>query len=534
MLRRLILVPVLVLAVALVVPGAPAGAAPASAAPASAAPLLPSADPFYTWSGPLGAVPRGTVLRTRSVTLAVNGSTTPVQATQLLYRTVGGLGQPTVTVTTVIRPTQTLNEPAAAVRIVSWQTFYDALGSECDPSYTFRGGNPSYSEGSEEEALIAPYLASGDTIVVSDYEGEDLEWGAGQESGEDTLDGIRAAENFLSVPEATTPVAMVGYSGGSIATQWAGELAPSYAPRLDLVGAADGGVPVDFAHNLAYINGSPDWSGVIPAVLVGVARAYHVDLSQYLSAYGKKITQQVAGGCINSFTGAYPGLKIQSLLEPQYQNFDSIPVFASIIDQLIMGSDGTPREPQLLGVGNVDGTGDGVMVAADVEALAHEYCQRGVDVQFYQYNGDSHTQAAIPFEAEAEAFVRERLAGLPVASNCSSVGAGNSLAPLAISSAPSGAPAAAPPSSSPPGATAGGAPSAAGGGAPAARSGTLPLTGIDSALYLFFALGLLMDGLLLVGVARQIRPAWAGRAAGRAVSGSRFPRPPLSGRRLGS
>jgi hypothetical protein len=480
----------------------------ATGAAAATGPLLPSADPFYNWSGPLAGVPDGTVLRSRSVTLAANGTSTPVEATQLLYRTVGGLGQPEVTVTTVIRPTQALKEPSAAVRIVSWQTFYDALGSECDPSYTFRGGNPSYSEGSEEEALIAPYLASGDTIVVSDYEGEDLEWGAGRESGEDTLDGIRAAENYLSVPEATTPVAMVGYSGGSIATEWAAELAPAYAPHLDLVGSAGGGVPVDFAHNLSYINGSPDWSGVIPAVLVGVGRAYHIDLSQYLSAYGEKIVQQVAGGCINSFTGAYPGLKVQSLLKPQYQDFDSIPIFASIIDQLIMGSDGTPTEPQLLGVGNADGTGDGVMVAADVEALAHEYCQRGVNVQFYQYKGDSHTEAAIPFEAEAEVFVRQRLAGLPVVSNCSSVGAGNSLAPLPTSSSPP------PPSatstatttagtSAPAGAPGGGAPSTlAAVGSPA---GTLPMTGTDTTLYVFFAAGLLADGLLLVGVARRMR-----------------------------
>ena len=37
---------------------------------------------------------------------------------------------------------------------------------------------------------------------------------------------------------------MLGYSGGAIATEWAAELAPSYAPEVNerLIGAAIGGV----------------------------------------------------------------------------------------------------------------------------------------------------------------------------------------------------------------------------------------------------------------------------------------------------
>ena len=133
--------------------------------------------------------------------------------------------------------------------------------------------------GAEEEQIILGYVAAGDTVVVPDYEGEQLDWAAGQESGYDTLDGIRAAENLLGTPEASTPVGMVGYSGGSIATEFASELAPTYAPGLDIVGTAEGGVPVDFFHNLTYINGSPAWSGVIPAVLVSLSRAFHVTFS---------------------------------------------------------------------------------------------------------------------------------------------------------------------------------------------------------------------------------------------------------------
>jgi hypothetical protein len=399
----------------------------ASAAGARAAgPALPSNDPFYRYSGPLSVVAPGTVLRQRTVTLAEAGMSTPATATQVLYRTTGELGQPTATVATVIRP---LTQPLLT-RIVSYQTAYDALGSQCDPSYTLRGGNSSYGTAQAEEQVILAYVALGDTVVVPDYEGERLDWGAGQESGYGTLDGIRAAEHLLKVPAHSTRAAMVGYSGGSIATEFATELASTYAPELDLVGAAEGGIPVDMFHNLAYVNGSPSWSGVIPAVLLSVGRAFGVSFTQFLSPYGVKVANQVRHGCINNFLGSYPGLKIQRLLKPRFQNVRKLPAFVQVTDRLIMSRTGTPKMPLFVGVGNADGTGDGVMVSKDVEALAHTYCKRGVSVQFNEYKGDDHTNAAIKFEPAAVTFVTQRLAGIAVMNGCSSIGVGNSLAPI--------------------------------------------------------------------------------------------------------
>jgi Secretory lipase len=421
--RRMLMVVAGVLATILV--GAPAAVA--------ASPALPSNDPFYTYSGSLANVAPGTVLRHRTVSVAENGSSTPITATQVLYRTTGELGQPTATVATILRPTSQV----LVTKIVSYQTAYDALGSECDPSYTLQGGNPSYSTAQDEEQIILAYVAAGYTVVVPDYEGVHLDWAAGQESGYNTLDGIRAAENQLGVPQGSTPAGMVGYSGGSIATEFASELAPKYAPGLDILGTAEGGVPVDFFHNLAYINGSPDWSGVIPAVIVALSRAFNVNLDKYLSPYGLQVTNQVKGECINNFLGTYPGLTYQKLAAPQYQNIDTVAPEVTITNHLIMSRTGTPRGPLFIGVGNADGTGDGVMVAKDDEALAHTYCQRGVSVQFNVYNGDTHTNAAVPFEQGALQFLSQRLSGQAVPNGCGSIGAGNSLAPVALQHAAS-------------------------------------------------------------------------------------------------
>ena len=340
--------------------------------------LLPGQDSFYKYSGttPLVDIKPGTVLKKRSVNVALGGSNTPVTAEQLLYRTAGELGDPTVTVTTVLKPATGIVLP----RIVSYLSFYDALGAECDPSYTLTGGNPGAAnkqQAEEEEGIILGYLANDLIVTVPDFEGTNLEWTAGHEAGYDTLDAVRATESYLGLG-ASTPVGLTGYSGGSIAAEWASELAPTYAPTLHIVGVAEGGIPVDFAHNLNYINGSPGWSGVLPAALVALARAYRIDLAPYLSSYGAQLASQVQEACIGSFFGAYPGLTIQKLLKPQYQDIFKVPAFVQVMNNLIMGTvPGHPKGPLLMVVGNADGTGDGIMIKNDVEGLAHEYCQQG-------------------------------------------------------------------------------------------------------------------------------------------------------------
>jgi hypothetical protein len=384
----------------------------------------PGSDPFYRWSGSLAQVAPGTVLRRRTVTLtpAVGGVTT---ATQVLYRTTTQLGKPSVTVTTIIAPAQTTGAP----KLVSYQTAYDALGAQCDPSYTLAGGNDS--SGSAETAIMAQFIAKGDTVVVSDYEGENLAFGAGQQSGYGTLDGIRAAEHVLRAP-TSTPVGMIGYSGGSIASQFASELAPKYAPKLRIVGVAEGGIPVDFAHNLAYTDGSPVWSATTPGILVGISRAFGLKLGPLQSPYGRTLARAVGSLCLGQYLGKYPGLRVKQLFQPAFADFDKVPAFATVTNDLIMGRSGTPKGPLLMGVGNADGTGDGVMIANDVAALAHQYCRRGVNVTFNEYKGDDHTAAAPPFLLAAIPFLQSRLDGQAVSNGCAAVPVGNSLAPLKV------------------------------------------------------------------------------------------------------
>lgn len=361
-------------------------------------------------------------MRTRTIAFAGGTATTPMKTVQLLYVTTDELGCRTVSVVTAFQP---LGEPASTpTRLFSYQTSYDALGAQCDPSYALKAG----TEG--ETGFIRDNVAAGYTVVMADYEGEGAAYGVGQLSGYETLDAIRAAERWLGVPEVSTPVGMLGYSGGAVATEFASELAPTYAPHLDIVGVAEGGIPVDLFHELAYID-KPDssWTGQIPSYLDGLARGFDIrDLNKYFTPKGIAAANADQTQCSGTFTG----LTTQQLFKPQYQDIESVPVFVRIFDDLIMSRTGTPRGPLFIGNGLSDSIGDGVTVTKDVQELAYTYCHRGVPVEFHIYNGQNHSQAGNPFFEQAQAFLAQRFKDRPFHNGCAGIGPGNSIAPIPV------------------------------------------------------------------------------------------------------
>ncbi len=410
--------------------------------PVARAAVPPQQDPFYAYQGsiPLAKIAPGTVLKTRVLPYHVAGLALPVDAVQLLYRSTGEIGQPTVNVTSVLQPPLRLGPPT----VVSYQSFYDSLNPDDEPSYAISGGlTLGGLIPTAESGLIVPALLAGETVVVPDTEGENADFSAGPEYGINTLDSLRAALSSPATGLTGAPkIGLIGYSGGAIATEWAAELAPSYAPDVNahIVGAAMGGVLVDPVHNLRYVEGSTVWAGVIPMGLIGISRAFEVDLTPYLNEYGLELYDELQRASIVQVLGAYPGLSWGQLAKPQYPTPESVPVFVQLANQLIMGSRGTPTAPLFIGQGaggELEGTsgnkpgigpGDGVMIAGDVRSLAREYCGRGVPVQYVQYENLSHVPSALPWLPQATTWLAGRFAGQAPPQDCPQIAPGNSLA----------------------------------------------------------------------------------------------------------
>lgn len=421
--------------------GAPASLAQASPAQAVKAPARGS---FYRYTGStaLAQIKPGTVLKTRTLLYHVAGIAVPIRVVQLLYRSAGALGQPTANVTSVLEPPV----PPAAPRAVSYQSFYDSLNPADEPSVQIAGDVTLGGLITDAESVvIAPLLLQGYTVIVPDTEGQTADFSAGPEYGTNTLNSIRAATNSpLTGLTKATPVGMFGYSGGAIATDWAAQLAPAYAPDVNrqLVGAAEGGVLVDPAHNLTYVDGSSTWAGVIPVSIIGIARGFHIDITPYLSSYGRQLYDSLQNASIINVLGQYPGLTFAKLVKPQYANPASIPILVKVENELNTGRLGSPTIPMFIGQGAngiLEGTpgnkpgigpGDGVMVAGDVRTLARHFCASGTAVDYTQYNSLSHISTFSAWAPAALAWFNGLFAGGQAPNDCSQIPPGNSLAPV--------------------------------------------------------------------------------------------------------
>lgn len=409
-----------------------------------AAPAAADGPSFFTYSGsrPLSSFAPGAVLKTRTVPFHIAGIPLPVRAVQIVYRSTNATGEPVANVTSVLRPP---NGPTRGV--LSYQSAYDSLNPADGPSravagnfrlfdLTPRGRNIAVgnSFANSENSAVASFLAGGYAVNIPDTEGQDADFAAGPEYGMNTLDSLRAvkATGSTGVPR-TAKVALAGYSGGAIASNWAAILAPSYAPEInrDLIGVAQGGLLVNPARNLKYASGSIGWGGVVGMAIVGIARAYHIDFNPYTTPFGKQVARQLSDASIlNAF---YPGLRFDQLVRPQFRNPNSIPEYVVAANKVNMGTAPIPTIPMYIAQGAngiIEGTapgppsigpGDGVMITGDVRALSRRYCDAGVPIRYEQYDLLSHIPTFLAWLANSVGWLLDRFNGRPAPNTCGGI-----------------------------------------------------------------------------------------------------------------
>lgn len=211
-----------------------------TAAPAisdkSATPLPPSQDPWYTAPPNYEAAAPGTVLRIRAapgnLTAGVGGNSS--FAYNILYRTTNSLYKPSWAVTTLFLPlfnttSSTTQGKPVGKALLTYQIPYDSVNLDASPSYIlYSGGYPD----------IPAALGKGWVVNVPDYEGPLASFGLGVQAGHATLDAVRAVQSLEFGCKPDAPSLMWGYSGGSIATEFAAELQVQYAPELNFSGVS--------------------------------------------------------------------------------------------------------------------------------------------------------------------------------------------------------------------------------------------------------------------------------------------------------
>jgi pimeloyl-ACP methyl ester carboxylesterase len=325
-----------------------------------------------------------------------------------MYVTTNTQGQAVGAVTTVLIPK---GAPASGRKILSYQSFYDSLTQTCTPSILTAQGKLF------ESGYVKTALRKGVVVVMSDYEGLNNQWIAGLNTAHGVLDGIRAAINFNAAGlTANAPVAMMGFSGGGHATGWAAEVAPEYAPELNIVGAAMGGVPANIANVARKVDGGL-FSSVYLGAVVGLSRAYpEIDPAKYATPAGLTAIKDIGNRCLLGMFQGQSDMLIKYALTKSTKflkdpNFLDLPEIAAIIQENNMGSR-TPTAPLYV----YQGTNDQIMPIKDVDDLVANYCSKGLKVQYSRTTGDHLLMAVSPVGAMNWSL--DRLAGKAAPSNC--------------------------------------------------------------------------------------------------------------------
>ncbi|MFI9401806.1 lipase family protein [Nocardia sp. NPDC052316] len=366
----------------------------------------PLGDPFY--GPPVGFESRdpGTVLASRPGGTGV--TMVPLTSTELLIRSTDAKGNPVPVVATLLMPTAPWTGPGPRP-LVSLNPAIDSLGHRCAPSYELRMVSSKLWQ-----AQIP--LSKGYAVLVPDHQGPRQAYAAGLMAGHAVLDAIRAA---VQTPELglapDAPTVVTGYSGGAIASGWAAQLAPGYAPEINLVGAAFGGVPADFTLLLHTMNGRDAASGVFLAATLGLAREYP-EMLDLMNDNGWRMARIGKDFCMaaEEFVGIVAPIPVQALTDVAAPT--ELPFIREILAQNRLGAV-PPTVPVFL----YHGLNEFWVPLAGAENLYADWCRGGTQVDFQIYPGEHFivSTSGIP---GTHAWIDDRFAGKPVTPGCTRFG----------------------------------------------------------------------------------------------------------------
>jgi secretory lipase len=337
-----------------------------------------------------------------------------VKGWQLLYRTTGAKGEPLATVTTVIVPANFEANPDTP--LLSYQAFEDSVGPQCAPSYQLRQTlNWDAANVQLELIFIGAAARRGWVVTVPDHEGPHGAFIAGRMSGHATLDALRATKAFSPLGlDDGTPMGMWGYSGGAHATGWAAELAPTYAPELNIKGAAAGGMPPSVQPVYDKLNGG--WAAGIPITgITGLAQGYPELkdwLDQHLTAEGQAAVQTVRGQCLPFNVIKFAFVDIDEYVDvPDPLNQ---PVPAAVLKDNTMSSTLADAPPMFV----YHSIMDELIPIGPTDQLVQSRCAAGATITYQRDLLSEHVINAISGGPDAFIWLENQLTGTPPARGC--------------------------------------------------------------------------------------------------------------------
>ena len=348
--------------------------------------LTPEVLDFYAPPSTLPDGVHGDLIKCHEASLIIPGAP-EFNAWTVMYHSTDALGNANVVTGAILIPQEAWNGSGERP-IITYAVGTHGLAQECAPSLKMAQGIDY------ENSNYAKVLHEGYALLVSDnpgYTTGDIPtYMSGIAQGHAVLDIIGAA---LQVPETglseDAEVAIWGYSQGGQTAAWAGQLQPVYAPSIDRVGVAAGGVPADFFEVSDYLDGN-NGSAFLLATVIGLWSQYPdgIPLEDLINDEGAEAVNLGLSTCVFEALFAFMNTELSNYVNG-HMSLEELLAIPSVYDTLVT---------QELGNSDIEvpvylyhGTADEFIPLEQSLDLKVKYCESFVNTTYAVFSGEHIT-----------------------------------------------------------------------------------------------------------------------------------------------
>ncbi len=367
--------------------------------PAATAAVKDGGD-FYTPPANMAKKAPGTIIRSTPIT-APSGA----KAWKVLYHSRAVDGRDIAVSGVVVVPTATAAKGGRP--IVTWAHGTTGLGDQCAPS--------KQTDAASAIPYVKQLVDAGYVVAATDYEGLGTPgvhpYLVGESEGRSVLDAARAAR-ALNGSGAGDRVLVAGHSQGGQSALFAGELASSYSPELDVLGVAAAAPAADVEHILPLAASIGGGAGYLAMGIQGFHAAYpDADPAAVLTPDAEVKSEAATTQCSGDVMTAFQGRSGPEVLAHDPL---SIPTIKTLLHENSAGN-----RPAGAPVLIVQGSADTTIPKVLTDAFDAKACAAGDTVDYRVYDGATHGSVIVAAQDDVVRWLKDRVAGKPAPTTCS-------------------------------------------------------------------------------------------------------------------
>jgi alpha-beta hydrolase superfamily lysophospholipase len=365
--------------------------------------------PFYDPPDLLATGEPGEIIRAAAID-APDG----VKAWRVLYHSTTYDGRDVPVSALVVTPNQPA--PPGGFPVVSVAHGTVGMARTCAPSLLpFQ--RRTLTQGSFFTVMVKPFTDAGYAVAATDYQGLGTPgtnpYLVGEDAGRNVLDAARMVRALPDL-ELSDETLIWGHSQGGQAAAFAGQLAHSYAPNLDILGVVTGSPAAELgmiADEVAQLRKRSLLTGLMVMIVRAWSTAYpDLDPGSVLTPMAIQSMGILEQDCVGAVLLAYILYPAPDYIKP---NATTTPPLPELIDENTPGGARTPV-PILV----FQGESDPLIRPQFTQAFVRRLCSAGDTVSLNMYPGKGHLSVIAPSMPDTLAWMADRLAQKPAASSC--------------------------------------------------------------------------------------------------------------------